>query len=106
MCIRDSYGSALSAAYACHNRFLGIPPQRGVAILCVCVCVCVCVCESGPAVPPDFQRTARLVPCRARAMRVASVWKPHRGCVAATEAVWQPQKPESHPKMVKPPKNL
>ena len=35
-----------------------VAPQRGVAILGVCMC------ESGPAVPPDFPRTARAVPCR------------------------------------------
>ena len=47
------------------------------------------VCESGPAVPPDFPRTARLVPvpCRAMPVHVASVWKPHKGCVAATQGL-------------------
>ena len=58
------------------------------------------MCVSGPAVPPDFPRTARA----SRASRAAprglcgshreAVWQPQRGCVAATQAasVWKPHR--------------
>ena len=46
-----------------------------------------CVCVSGPAVPPDFPRTARA----SRASR-ASRTAPRGLCGSHREAVWQPQR--------------
>ena len=61
---------------------------------------CVSVCESGPAVPPDFPRTARASRA-SRASRAAprglcgshteAVWQPHRLCGSHTRAVAVPQ---------------
>ena len=92
------------------HRSYVVPPQRRVAILGVCAC------ESGPAVPPDFPRTARAVPvpvpCRAvhvasvaatEGRRVASVDATERG--AAPRGGRRPQRGGGAPREGSPPQD-